>query len=342
MKSYTTYTKEQIIDEVVNLLNENKEWEDRYEKYIKEINTVLSNQKANYKKFRKPEQLLRYSSVSRRDGKTYDLRYEGQSVALVSCTRTGIRLEPNKDNASRFGFNKWEEKVKSWKWDDKRASEFRSHFKNRAKETKNYTQPEHRLESRMLDLFYRNKKNSNQKKPFEIQPVQLYYSFFQMPTPIKASDHKKLPSYSKYKGGGIDILARVNGPRLCVMELKDGNNNSESQSDAMGQAIAYAAFITRLLRSKSGQKWFDFFMRREKEPTNGGKVPENLEIDVITIMPDGDTEEFRNEDLTLEDYSTTLHCHTLYFDNGKFDNGNGPIEFTDKSTYPPYLKAKKQ
>ena len=41
---------------------------------------------------------------------------------------------------------------------------------------------------------------------FEIRPVELYSCFFQMPTPLKASDHTILPTYAKSSGGGIDVL----------------------------------------------------------------------------------------------------------------------------------------
>ena len=123
--------------------------------------------------------------------------------------------------------------------------------------------------------------------------------------------------------------------RLCVMEVKDQNIESESQADAMGQAVAYAVFIAKLLRSESGQAWYDFFMGRDfGRVYPQGDVPQELHIDVVTVMPQGDTDEFCNEDLDVSELNTTLHCHTLYFDDKKFNMGKGEIVFTEeKSTY---------
>ena len=45
-----------------------------------------------------------------------------------------------------------------------------------------------------------------------------------------------------------------------------------------------------------------------------------LEIDVVTIMPKGDTEEFLG-DIDLPELATTFHCHTLYYDDDQFKKG---------------------
>lgn len=328
-------TKKQIIEEVFQLLENKGEWKGRYWGYIDEVNKVLKNPNANYRQFRTPEQISRYSSVSRRDGKTYDLRYEGRSIAVVRCTQSGVFLTPNEGNLKSFRYpaGSYDHENKEWVWKSRYSSKLRSHFKH-LKDSGNNSQPEHRLENKLLRLF------TSRDKPFKISPVQLYDCFFQMPTPLKASDHKQLPTYAKQSGGGIDILARVTPikrldneySRLCVMEVKDQNVQRESQADAMGQAVAYAVFIAKLLRSKSGQDWYDFLMKR-KERKKNGNVPENLHIDVVTVMPKGNTDEFCNEDLDVSELNTTLHCHTLYFDDEKFKMGKGEIVFTEESTY---------
>ena len=322
---------QEIKKEVLRLLNKETEWQKRYKKYIDEVNVVLANPKANYRKFRTPEQLSRYSSVSRRDGKTYDLRYEGKSMAVVRCDKNEkIYLTPNEKNLSDIQFS--EKYKKGNEWNSEYSKELRSFFKHI--NNGNDSQPEHKLENKLLRHFI------SRDKSFHILPVQLYDCFFQMPTPLKASNHKQLPTYAKQSGGGIDILARVTPikrldneySRLCVMEVKDQNVQRESQADAMGQAVAYAVFIAKLLRSKSGQDWYDFLMKR-KEKKKNGNVPENLHIDVVTVMTKGNTDEFCNEDLDVSELNTTLHCHTLYFDDKKFNKGIGEIVFTEESTY---------
>ena len=155
---------------------------------------------------------------------------------------------------------------------------------------------------------------------------RLEYRVSKLPTPLSAS--KPPITYSGKNGGGIDILARVkrgNRPYLCVIEVKDGNENNEPQSQAMKQAITYAVFIAKLLRSKSGQQWWNFFMGRfeEKYVVKDGLIPNELNIDVVTIMPKGDTEELCDKTFDVPedstDLKTTLHCHSLYYDKQTFE-----------------------
>lgn len=203
---------------------------------------------------------------------------------------------------------------------------------------------EHRVENCLLREF--NKTVGIEKALCNIQPVKLYGLFFQMPTPLKASTHN--PKYQR-KGGGIDILARIKpikgNSRICVMEVKDENKPVESQAKAMSQAVTYAVFIAHLLRSKFGQHWWDFFMGRSLtaiRAKNGTiqipaikEMPKSLDIDVVTIMPNGATEEYCNIDIPLEGLDTTLHCHSLYYDDDAFQKDE---TFIFSGTYPSQLR----
>jgi len=62
------------------------------------------------------------------------------------------------------------------------------------------------------------------------------------------------------------------------MELKDHNNDSEPPKKVMKQAIAYATFLARLLRSDSGDEWY-------KIMGVSGNIPEKLIIDTVIFMP---------------------------------------------------------
>ena len=317
-----------IRSKVLNLLENTNEWENRYEGYILEIARSMNK---GVGKPRKPEGLSMYSSVSRRKGKTFDLRFDGQSVAEVISNKDGVTLYPReKANSDYFGL-----KTTKTNWLSPEASRFRKFFRDKAKEITDarIKSPEHRVENRLLKEFSKRTRKE-QKALCNVQPVKLYDCFFQMPTPLKASDHD--PDYSKSNGGGIDILARVissNGEhRLCVMEVKDENVSSESLYDAMTQAVTYATFIAKLLRSKSGQKWWDFLMNRQHGKSK--PIPLHLNIDVVTIMPKGNTPEFCNKELEIAGCMTTLHCHSLYYDNDSFDNG----VFDFSGTYINQLK----
>lgn len=240
-------------------------------------------------------------------------------------------------------------------WNSTKASDFRNSFK---KESLNFTSEmtaadrkypkseEHRVENCLLREF--NKKVGIEKAICNIQPIKLYGLFFQMPTPLKASTHH--PEY-QIKGGGIDILARIKpvkgNSRICVMEVKDENKPSESQAIAMSQAVTYAVFIAYLLRSKSGQHWWNFFMGRTltaRNVKNGTiqipvikEIPKHLDIDVVTIMPNGLTEEYCDVELSLEGLDTTLHCHSLYYDGDTFQKNEA---FVFSGTYPNQLRQR--
>ena len=188
----------------------------------------------------------------------------------------------------------------------------------------------------MLKEF--SKSVGKEKSLCNIQPVKLYGCFFQFPTPFKASEHGEL-TYAAQYGGGIDILARVKtnrgDSRICVMEVKDQNTDGESQSAAMEQALIYATFVARLLRCDSSQLWWDFFRNNNKDTK---PIPSHLDIDVVTIMPKGDTDEFCDETIKCSMLSTTFHCHSLYYDDEEFKNER----FVFSGTYPQQLKKYKR
>ena len=156
----------------------------------------------------------------------------------------------------------------SAEWHTQIASEYRSKFsiQKSTKETKIHSQ-EHRIENWMLAEFAKKTRKEG-KLLCNIQPVRLGGKFFQLATPLSASNHGEKPKYSSQNGGGIDILARVNHTinrrdnRFAVIELKDENKLNEPQEVVMYQAISYATFLAKLLRSKSGKKWYSKFYKK--------------------------------------------------------------------------------
>ena len=315
-----------IIETTMQLLSNNPEWEKRYAGYIKR----LVNKQP--KEFNKPKGLSVYTSISNHKENIYDLRFDGQSVGKIVSTPDKILLKPEENtNEKYFGFILKKEKV-NWK-NSSEAKSFRKFFRDKAKEANEIKlkSPEHRVENRLLEEFAKRTKAEG-KALTGIQPITLNGCFFQLPTPIKASEHN--PEYAKQYGGGIDILSRVKRldktSRLCVMEIKDENKPSESQSDAMEQALIYATFVAKLLRSKSGQEWWDFLMNRD---STSRPLPSSLEIDVVTIMPVGSTAEFVDEIIPIPSLGTNFHCHSLYYDDMEFAKG----KFVFSGTYSNLL-----
>lgn len=337
----------EIVNQTSCLLEENrKEWEDRYDRYAKEID--LDQYADDRKKFRIPKPLNAYSSISRVEKLTkyltsYDLRYQGQSIGEIIVKNGKVYLNTKgkeEQNSKYFQYSQpWNSGYVEWISTD--AREFRKHFMSLDKS--NAHSPEHKIEQFLLSEFSKETRSS-EKKLCSIQPVRLGGLFFQMPTPLKASDHSKGQINLEYKnqsGGGIDILARIkdkgNNPKLAVLELKDENKKSEPQKEVMWQALAYATFIAYLLRSKSGTFWWEEVFGFKK-----GSLPNDkpIEIIVATIMPRQEGTEFLEgelDEISVEGLNIKLIPQTLYFN--KDENGN-PTAFYGTLKDNLYRKGK--
>lgn len=154
-----------------------------------------------------------------------------------------------------------------WKWKSTKLEKFRSLIQKEDFEIKN----EHSVETLMLDKL--SESHGKDKFVPYILPCKIGNKDFQLVTPLAASKAKNGKiSYSATKGGGIDILARArqgNGKgksELCVIELKDKYEENERPAYAIKQAIAYATFVIRLLRSEEahGQEWYKLFEINEE------------------------------------------------------------------------------
>ena len=154
-----------------------------------------------------------------------------------------------------------------------------------------------------------SKKSGKDKVLCNIQPVKLAnVARFQMPTPLRASNIKKVEYACSY-GGGIDILSRIGkgkATKLCIMEIKDENIAIEPPVKVIQQSLAYATFIRELLRSESGQEWWKIF-------GFSGKIPEQLELYVACVMPsiDNNDTSFANE--IIKTAKDSFHLHCIYF-----------------------------
>lgn len=295
---------------VNNLLDKNNEWEKRYKGYTEKIIANEERYILGRGKFIIKSPFHLYTSIQKLNYYTvlnYDLRFNGQSVAKVFVKDNEVYIETNKKkvetNKSHFNIKTV---LKNENWGSNQSRKFRKEFKDC--KIQHGRSKEHLIESDLLAEF--SKSNSTNKRLCNIQPVRLCGMFFQFATPLMAS--KKEITYSNQYGGGIDILARVrhldNSVRLCVMELKDHNNGSEPPEKVMKQAIAYASFLARLLRSDSGDEWY-------KIMGFSGNVPEKLIIDAVIVMPYKHT--LAPDNFVLEQYEvckdTFLELHTLYF-----------------------------
>jgi hypothetical protein len=298
----------EIVNEINILLSDNiLEWERRYDGYLKLIKEKEEIYRS--KKFRVIYPLSLYTSISRIENFEYDIRFCGQSIATVTVNDDVLVSTKGKDpnNKKYFHVDISLENKKTWR--DRKASEFRGKFTKELRNIVKLNSPEHNVENVLLEEFA--KTGSVDKTLCNIQPIKLCGAFFQMPTPLSAS--KEPINYSAHnRGGGIDILARVThnikDVRICVMEIKDENKKGESPQKVMEQAVAYATFVARLLRSKSGNDWYKMFGFRKS-------IPKNLEIDVAIVMPfDEDrNENFEKIEKIKVSENTYLNLYSLYY-----------------------------
>jgi hypothetical protein len=317
---------ENVINEVQVLLSYNNEWVERYKKYAEKMKGNMGFFEENRKKFYESRPLHFYITTTNAKNSTnliLDMRYGGQSVATLKANKENISLYTvGKDENNYRDFNCEIKLDKNIKWGDTNASKFRSFFKNRDysrnKTNNNKRNEEHFVEHLLLTEF--SKRNANDKPILGIQPIKFCGIRFGIPTPISASDHKKV-TYAYQMGGGIDILARTGRGKhstyLTVIEVKDENIKQEPPKEALKQAIQYAVFIRELLRSEIGKDWYEIFGFK-------GNIPKNLTIRVACAMPYKDDNDMDKsfEKSIYPIGNDKIECHYIYFqyDGKKIDN----------------------
>jgi len=306
----------QTVLETIELIRANDEWIGRYRDYARLISDNLDNIKQSRNAFREWSPLKFYLNVTNAKKAahylTLGVRYNGQEVAeLISNPKNETLLlntttnDYDKKNAKYFD---WQKSLNKVDWRGSEAKAFRAFFKNNPPRIDSATKKnnEHRIESLLLSEF--SKKSSAEKALPYIQPVKIGGIRFPMPTPIGASSHKVI-SYSKEKGGGIDILARVGksgfSAKLCIIELKDENDSKEQPIDVIKQAVAYATFIRELLRSECGSDWWKLFGFSRP-------LPKKLTLFAACAMPSGNNDySFANKEVKIED--DVIRLHYIYF-----------------------------
>lgn len=222
----------------------------------------------------------------------------------------------------------------SFKWNSDELKKFRSLMKAQHDNDKIDISDEHMFETLLLKGL--SKKGSNGKYLCHIQPCKICGQYYQLVTPLAASNAKKDKIGISQKGGGIDILARCkrgNNTTLCVIELKDEYKKDESPGMAIKQAIAYATFIIKLIRSKDadGARWYKDIMGINKELT----PDKPIKVYAVVAMPyKNDSAELPPEDTDfikegpVKVGNDEIHLHYIYFKEDALKNPKIPKGFT--------------
>ncbi len=304
-----------VINETQQLLDSNIEWVTRYDAYVNEMLSKLEFINKIRGQFREWSPLKIYINTSSilkaKSTVTFDVRYLGQNVARLKGHLDGVHKLSSVyfDEKNHRDFDCLN-KLKNVDWTSPEATAFRKYFKNREsirnRTDNNKSNEEHRLESLWLTEF---SKKENKILPY-VKPVLIENIRFSMPTPIRASNHKKV-TYSGIKGGGIDLFTRTGtggrNTNLCIMELKDENTFKEPPKDAIRQAIAYATFIRHLLRSTSGHKWWKLF-------GFNSEIPERLVLSAACVMPSNACNDYTFQGMEFDIDGDLIKLQHVYFE----------------------------
>jgi len=296
------------IAQVQKILGLNVEWVDRYAKYAPVIlrnSELMCSHKTRFHEWSPLHLHMTVGSAKRH--MEYSLRYRGQDVATLNVGRENITMSTTRFASTNMRDFECDIALYKCEWRSEAAKLFRNHFKKVGRRT-NVSQKgneEHRCESLLLSEF--SKKKSTEKLILNIQPVKLAgIARFQMPTPLKASDMRNL-EYSGPNGGGIDIISRIGkSTKLCIMEVKDEHIPSEPPAKVIQQGLAYATFIRELLRSKSGEGWWNIFGFK-------GAPPASLDIYTACVMPSSPCNDTSFAGTKLKIGCDSIHLHHLYF-----------------------------
>ncbi len=300
------------ISKVQELLKQNTEWQTRYLTYAKEINANLETIRTYKKKFHEWAPLYLYMNVTEaKRGMKFSLRYLGQDVAKLKVGKDKITISTKDyDEKNNRDFKCNVQLGNDVEWKSNEAKDFRKYFSACSKRTNisGKKNDEHRIESLLLTEF--SKRSSKNKILSHIQPVRIAeIARFQMPIPLSANKIKKV-EYRKDHDGHVDIMSRIGlggkQTKLCIMELKDENISKEPPAKAIQQGLAYATFIRELLRSGSGEKWWNIFGFK-------GKPSKEIELYVACVMPSITNNDKSIAGTIIKNDQDSFHLHYMYF-----------------------------
>lgn len=260
-------------------------WDHNKEDFEKKTRTwltqIMKNKKSiqdNRAKFHQWDPLRIYLSVTDARSGQFSVRFLGQEVAKLRIENNKAFLViENKHERTNKPYFKCDElkelKAGTYLWTGTEAKIFRANFKSaKEKNTKPYS-PEHRVESDFIKEMLKEDRNKFGGNLKNIQPVTIEGMPFQMPLPISAS--KGVPIARGH--GHIDILARRGlgrQVRISVWELKEPNGKIDH---VVEQVYIYAVALLYMLRSDSGQCWYELF-------GFNGKIPAKLDIEAVVAI----------------------------------------------------------
>lgn len=294
-----------VVDEVNKILDENNEWKKRYAKYAQNLYNynnffvdLLINKIRKLKKDVKHDLSL-HSTITSVIKNELFLMYRGLKVLKIKTFKNNQIYVYPIDKIDCDGKILWDNRANDLVVDCVQKA-----IKIIIKENKNI---EFAVEASLKSKFKKGIRKISSFSGFapiavleDRKKIDALYHF-QMPIPISASQIFKDIKYLKYSKNsrpGIDVLLRSNRfnnvgeTTFCVIEVKDSYKERERPMKAIKQAIAYATFIGRLLRTNKEEAnksiWYSFFRGNFSLYNTPGyidKLKKPLIIKAIIAMP---------------------------------------------------------
>lgn len=215
--------------------------------YNKQVSIMIES-RILFEQFKK--QIKEYSDTIQfyiKENASFDLssvlaKYKGIDIAIITISKDNITISTetyNKSNKEQFNCNT---QLKNEDINSIQAKQFLEYFKQDLK-LKNKPNKENQ-ECMLLAEF--SKKSSYDKLLTGIQPIKyedtLYY---RMPMTISSNS-------TEY----INILARTKVRKITIVEVLE---DSQELDTILAQATSKAVFLTNLLHTEQGNKWYKLF-----------------------------------------------------------------------------------
>ena len=253
-----------VIENAQKTIEQSKDW---HVKYDTQVNIMLDSRQLldqyKIKRLTKEYAALQFylNEVTQPDLLTITVKYKGNGIATITITKDTAQISTetyDKTNKELFNCNT---QLKNEDLNTIQTHKFLEHFNQ---DIKLKTKPNKETQESML-LAEFSKTTSYDKLLTGIQPIKyedtLYY---RIPMTISSNP-------TEY----INILARTKVRKITIIEtLEDG----QDLDTILAQATAKAVFLTNLLHTEQGDKWYKLFGFH-------GRLPTTLTIKVCISVP---------------------------------------------------------
>lgn len=259
--------KEELLNSVIEksqkTIEQSKDW---HIKYDKQVNAMLESRplldQFKIRRLTKDSALQFYlNEITQPDLITITAKYKGSGIATITITKDTAQITTETYDKSNKELFNIDTKLKNEDLNNIQTHKFLEHFNQ---DIKLKAKPNKETQESML-LAEFSKTSSYDKLLTGIQPIKyadtLYYN---IPMTIGANP-------TEY----INILARTKVRKITIVEtLTDG----QDLDTILAQATAKAVFLTNLLHTEQGDKWYKLMGYH-------GRLPNQITLKVCIAVP---------------------------------------------------------